>query len=91
MKEKRQRIMQKKEKKLPEKYQFCPPSSSVMVTIAIAGVSTMNMEKASFPSSARLSFTTRSVKSMQAPVPGGGMVMVVPPVKSESVNSRLSL
>ena len=55
-----------------------------MVTIANAGVSTMNIEKASSPSSAKLSFTIRSVKSMQEAGPGGSMVMVVPLVKSES-------
>ena len=49
----------------------------------------MNMEKASFPSSARLSLTIKSVKLMQASGPGGWMVMVVPLVKSESEISEL--
>ena len=50
----------------------------------------MNMEKVSFPSSARLSLTIKSVKLMQASGPGGWMVMVVPLVKSESENFRVS-
>ena len=48
----------------------------------------MNMEKASFPSRPISSLTIRSVKLMQASDPGGWMVMVVPLVKSESMNFR---
>ena len=60
------------------------PSSSVMVTIDMAKVPSMKIVKLSFPSSATLSFTIRSVKSIQDTGPGGSMVMVVPSVKSES-------
>ena len=56
----------------------------MMVTIAVAGVSTIKSENASFPSSPRSSFTIRSVKSIQDTGPGGCMVMVIPAVKSES-------
>ena len=55
----------------------------MMVTIAMAGVSTIKSENASFPSSPRSSFTI-TVKSIQDTGPGGSMVMVVPSVKSES-------
>ena len=60
------------------------PSSSVMVTIDIAGVPPIIIVKDSSPSNPISSFTIRSVKSMQETGPGGSMVMVVPLVKSES-------
>lgn len=56
------------------------PSSSIIVTMAISPFSLIETVKASTPSKARLSSTTRSVKSMQAFDPGGFTVIVVPVV-----------
>ena len=50
----------------------------------------MKMVNASSPSRPILSFTIRSVKSIQVPVPGAGIVMVVPLVKSVSEEIRSS-
>ena len=59
-----------------------------MVTIAIDWVPLMKMVKASSPSRPILSLTIRSVKSIQVPDPGAGIVMVVPLVKSVSEEIR---
>ena len=56
----------------------------MMVTIAITGVSTIAIPKASSPSSAMSSSLIRSVKSMQVTGPGGCIVIVVPSLMSES-------
>ena len=56
----------------------------MMVTIDIAGISSMNKVKDSSPSNPISSFTMMPVKSMQETGPGGSIVMVLPLVKSES-------
>ena len=62
-------------------------SSSMMVTIDIEFPT--RIVKASSPSRATLSFTTRSVKSIQAIGPGGFTVIDALAPKSESVIKRM--
>ena len=60
-----------------------------MVTNAITDISfVIAIAKASSPSSAMSSSLIRSVKSMQVTGPGGGIVIVVPSLKSESKKRR---